>query len=63
MYGEGSNLGPQQVSRALAAPRACLKYSLCVLCICRCNKCVDAVAKTKQGAKEDLPAPCKTAYK
>jgi len=27
-----------------------------------CNKCVDAVQKTTKGKKEDLPAPCKTAY-
>jgi len=31
-------------------------------CVTECGKCVDAVAKTKQGAKEALPAPCKTAY-
>jgi len=27
-----------------------------------CAKCVDAVSKTKKGAKEALPGPCKSAY-
>jgi len=27
-----------------------------------CAKCVDAVSKTKKGAKEPLPGPCKSAY-
>lgn len=31
-------------------------------CNQECNKCVDAVAKTEQGKKQDLPQACKIAY-
>lgn len=52
-----------QLARSVAAGGVWDCTQMCTWCYRRCNKCVDAVAKTTKGKKEPLPAPCKTAYK